>query len=78
MDPRWGLQQEGRKKSLEDAQRRKEYISLVPRPERVVREAPSWGVSGFSSQWAGKVLQELGVFLGILGSVALNASSNTY
>lgn len=41
-------------------------------------EVLSWGDSGFKSQWAGEALQELGVFLGIVGSVALNLSSNTH
>lgn len=76
MGPRWGLQQGGRKKSLRVAKRSKEYISPIPRPMKGVRRVvPSWGVSGFSSQGAGEVL---GLFLGILGSVAPNPSSDTY
>ena len=49
-------------------------MSPIPWPGRVVREVLSWGVSGFRSQWAGEALQELGLFLGVVGSVALNPS----
>lgn len=49
-----------------------------PLSERAVREVGSWGDSGFSSQWEGGAPRTWGVFQSILGSVAQNASSNTY